>query len=474
MNKIKTFIKSLQLRLSDLLLFVGFIPFAIFLIFCQLYMQFHNPDDLALKIWLFIPLFVITFGCWAVYLYLEHKRDNLPKQFVSWIFVILTIIPIIGICINPSQVVENVVVRNVNANNEALYNLGDIATVVTNISVIHKVFFILCFILAMMFIYIGLFVFPRRFTSLIFLKYLGFAVFLLMFAIIFYSYIFEHEQYIPFIKTLIGKGDGEHDIYYYTVQSFIIHRNAFGMCMMIGIIFAMINHSIDKKWWYYLLIAYFYISMIFTYCKTGLLISAFIIVVYVVFRLIITFNEYKKRNTILFIVFGSLAFIVIAIFGVSYLAKGKVLSPVYDLIQSFTGTTTLDFRSYIWDNSYQLLRDGRWIIGRGFGTYNMILFKMNSANGDMVFPSHSAYVGLLSEGGILYLFGYLALLGYTGYAAYKSFKYDANLTFAMCLGAISFILYSTTEEIQYVVYIFLFPILILYNLSKRNSEVSSS
>lgn len=477
MNKVKEFIASLKLRRSDLMLFLGFLPFAIFLIFGQLFMQYHDPNELALKIWMFIPLFVIIVVCWGYYLYLESKAENNPPQLVTWIFAILTVLCILGIAVQPSQVIEQVVVRMINGANTELFpeiqNVGDIITVTINISAIHKVFFILNITSIMVFIYIGLFIFPKRFTGLSFLKYLGYAVFALMGALILYSYIFEHGQYIPFIKTFLGMGDGEHDLYYYTVQSFIIHRNAFGMCMMIGIIFAMINHSIDKKWWYYLIIVYLYISMIFSWCKTGLLISAILIVAYVVFRLIITMEEHKKRNIRIFIVLGIIALLGILALGVAYLSKGKYLGFLYNLIDSFLGTSTLDFRSYIWDNSYQLLRNGWWIIGRGFGTYSMMILKMNSVNGDIVFPAHSAYVGLLSEGGIFYLLGYFALVSYTIYCAVKAFKYNPNLTFAMCLGALSFFLYSTTEEIQYLVYLFMFPIIILYHLSKNSRVVNN-
>ena len=471
MSKIKDFVASLHLRLSDLMLLIGFLPFTLFLIFGQLYMQIHDPNELGLKIWIFIPLFVISLCAWGYYLYLEHKEGNLPNQIVSWLFGVMTIILVIGILIQPAQVVENVVVRMLNDANRTQYGadlaINDVVTTVTNISIIHKVFFALDIILIMAFIYIGLFIFPKRFNNLIFLKYLGFAVILLMFVIILYSYIFEASKYVGFIKTFFGKGEEGKDIYDYTVYSFVIHRNAYGMCMMIGIIFAIINHSLDKKWWYYAIMAFLYINMFFSYCKTGLLISALIIFVYVMFRLIATFNEYKKRNTIILSCIGGLILIGLVAVGASYLSKGQFLAPVYDVIKSFTGGETLDNRMYIWDNTYQLLNNGWWVIGRGFGTYNMMILQMNRANGDIVFPAHSAYMGMLAEGGILYLIAYLALICYTGYAIFKSFKYNPGLTLAISLGFLSFFLYSTIEEIQYLVYVFIFPIMILYHLSNK-------
>ena len=67
----KKFIKSLELRISDLLLLVGFVAFAMFLIFGQLFMQFQDPNQVSFPLWAAIPCFVIMIGCWSYYLYYE-------------------------------------------------------------------------------------------------------------------------------------------------------------------------------------------------------------------------------------------------------------------------------------------------------------------------------------------------------------------------------------------------------------------
>ena len=86
-NNIKEFVSSLQLRLSDLLFVIGFIPLAVFLIFGQLFMQYPNPDDVALKIWAFIPLFIILLVSWGLYIFLEYKRGNKVNYKINIIFV---------------------------------------------------------------------------------------------------------------------------------------------------------------------------------------------------------------------------------------------------------------------------------------------------------------------------------------------------------------------------------------------------
>ena len=196
---------------------------------------------------------------------------------------------------------------------------------------------------------------------------------------------------------------------------------------------------------------------------TGLLISAVVILIYVVFRLIMTYKEHKLRSKIALISIFSVILVGGLIFGLAYITKGKVFGSLYNLIESITGGgSTINTRSYIWDNCYQLMRDGWWVIGRGFGTFNTMLMPMNIvSHEDPVFPSHSSYSGLLAEGGIFFLIAYLALMIYSGYVIFKSFKKEPGLTITVSLGVLSFVLYSFIETIHYFVYIFLFPIMVI-------------
>ena len=468
----KSFIASLKLRRSDLFLLLGFLSFIPFLIFGQLFMQYPDPNDVAFPLWAIIPCFIISAVCWGYYIYDEFKMGNGPHRYISYLAIFVAIIGVLGVMIQPSNYVENVVVRVSNA--DTGITAGMIETVSFKISATHYVFFAMDVVLIIAFIYVGLFIFPKRFTNITFIKYLGYVVFILCAALLVYSVIFEHDKFIPFIKTLIGQGDEEANIYDYALISFIIHRNAYGMVLMIGIVFAFINHSIEKKWWYYLLAGLFFFNMIFTYCKTGLIISVLLIAIYVIYRLVVTYKEHSKRNRNIFIVLGSVAVLALFVFGVSYVTKGKVLAPIYKLLNSVVGSNTIDTRSYIWDNSFQLLRNGWWVIGRGFGLYNEMLYPMNIANGDPVFPAHSSYVCLLAEGGIFYLLVYLVFLGYSLYVIIQTYKKNPNLTISMSLGILAFVLYSFIEAIQYLVYVFMLPMMILYHVSYLESETTKN
>ena len=467
----KKIIQSLKLRWSDLALLVGFLPYTIFLIFGQLFMQYQNPFDVALPAWAAIVCFIIMIvGC-GTYLYLEMYRSKEKfNLIIPTIIATLILMNTIAIFIQPSIVSENVIVR-LNEDNPEL--VGTTVNVLVQISSVHKFVFVSEMIGTGLFIYIGLFIFPRRLKNINFIKYLGYALYAFLFVLIVYGYITEFNQYLGFIKYLLGIDRSASSLYVYAVKSFIIHRNAYGMVMMIGIVFTFINHSMEKKWQYFLLTAFFFVNMIFSLCKTGLIISALIILIYVYYRLIVTYKDNVKRNKISLIILSSILGVGIILVGLSFITRGKVLGFIYGLIAGGdSGASTLDTRMMIWDNSYQLLQNGWWLIGRGFGTYNLMLMPMNIAShNDPVFPGHSAYMTLLAEGGIWLLFAYLAFLGYMSVIIFRCFKKNPALTIAISLGVLSFVLYSFIEAIHYLVYVFLFPIMVLYFSSSNTQEI---
>ena len=74
----KKLIKSLELRRSDLFALLGLFPFAILLIFGQLFMQYPDPNDVALPLWAAIIVFLMMIGFWGYYLY-EAVWNNMAK-----------------------------------------------------------------------------------------------------------------------------------------------------------------------------------------------------------------------------------------------------------------------------------------------------------------------------------------------------------------------------------------------------------
>lgn len=472
MNFIKNIIQKFELKWSDLLLAIGFLFSSVFYAFSWQFMVNSNPNNLFLKPWMIIISFIIVFSCWGGYLFLEHRANNLPKPYISGLFFFVAIWSVMSILIQPSQVIEEVVMRVVNDTNSVTYpghSVGDIITITLQLSPVHKMFFAMAAFVIVEVFYITFFVLPKRFKNLNFLILVGCVTFAFLFVMIGYSYVTEWDHYIPFLKALFGDGTIE-DVYENAVCSFIVHRVPYGACMMMGLTFTIVVHSIHQKWYWYLLTAFFYANMIFSYCKTALIISALIVVAYVVFRLIYTYKEYRKRNKILIISLGSLFGLFILLVGVSYISKGAILSPIYKMITSVTGTNTIDTRSYIWDNEYQLLRNGWWIIGRGFGTFNEVLYVMNIVNGDPVAPSHSSYNAMLGYGGIVYLLGFIAIIVYAAYMVIKCYKKDPARTFGFAVCVAGYLLYAFTEGVHHLLLTFVIPICFLNQILNGNEN----
>lgn len=459
----------MKLRLSDLCLLIGFIPFALYLIFGQLFMQYADPKDVAFPLWAIIISFIVSLIAWGSYIYLEFKKEkNIPNKWISIIFIALALINVITIIAQPASFTEGVVSRI----DKPFLPIDTVVDVPIVISSTHKLFFSLDIILILAFIYIGLFMFPKRFTGIGFIKYLGYGVYIFCFALIIYGYIAEYQNYVPYVKCLLGKID--EDPANYAIKSFIIDKNAYGMSMMIGIVFAYILNSLKKHWIHYGFIGFFFVNMIFSYCKTGLIICVLMIIFMFYFDSIrgMKIERHKKRNLIAIIIVTAALAVCILVVALSLITKGKFAYKIYNIIHGSTEVGSITTRSYIWDNTYQLLKNGNWVVGRGFGLINKMILPMNQVNEDraMVFPTHSSWVNMVGEGGIIYLIAYIAFLVYAIFIIKDDIKKNPALSIAILLGVLGFFLYSFIETIHYLVYVFLLPMFILHELPEKKTN----
>ena len=101
----KNFFKSIKFRLSDLFLALGFLPFAVILIFGQLFMQFQNPSDVAFPLWAAILCFVVMVISWSFYLYLEVYRSK--EKYNLWIACACATLILLNIPLIKSSFISN-------------------------------------------------------------------------------------------------------------------------------------------------------------------------------------------------------------------------------------------------------------------------------------------------------------------------------------------------------------------------------
>ena len=467
----KKFIDSLQPRLSDLFLLTGTIGFVIFIAFGQDFMANPNIADAMCPLWALIVASVVMIASYSVYFYLEIvKNQTKINKYVAFAFIGIVLLNIVAILVQPASFNEDVIIRM----NENAALVGTTQTVNLTITATHKFAFISEYLGLGAFLFICFFMLPKRIGSVKFIEFLGYGFILFTFVLVVYSYITEFDKYIGWFKYVLGidrSKDLSNDL---SVQSFMGHKNPFGMVCMLGILFALINQNIKQRWFYYPIVAYFFISMVFSLCKTGILLTAIIILVYFVYRLVVTYREHKLRNRIAFLVLVGLLFFGFIFVGLPYLIKGKIFGKIYELISSFTsGGYTLMTRGCIWDNTYQLLQNGWWLLGRGFGSINTFVSPMNefSHYEIKVVSLHSSFLTVLSSGGILTFLAFILLLAYFVYVTVKSYKKAPELTVATSLAALTFFLYSFVETNHYLIYLFMFLIFIVYFKDEQEKTI---
>lgn len=440
-------------RLSDLFLFIGLCFFAPFLIFKQYFVTNQNPNNVGFPLAAIIVCFTLVIASWVTYLVLEHKQGNFNKNLSIIILGAIALINLIVILCQPSNISLKMDSINQTSNQIAPINI--------DISPTHKTFFLMEAILICFALLIGFTVFSKRFKAEYTVPAICLIGILVFFIFNIYSYFTEGQQYIEFVKHLFS-GSSLEELTNYTVKSFTVHRNGYGMVLLVGIILATIIHSYNEKPINYGIMIFFMINMLFTLSKGSLLIGALVIIAYVYFRLFYTINENRKRNLLLIVIYSIILITTLVLFVVSNATKGEVLGFLY----SNGIFDTLKSRTLIWKNAFQNLSGGKWLIGRGYGIINLIIYPMNLVNGDNAFAAHNVFIELLGEGGIFFLGAYIFLLAYSILKIVKYWNKSPNTFMTLSIGVAAFFIYGFIESNQFMIYIFLIIIFIYINTIK--------
>ncbi len=468
-NNIRTYFKSIKLCLSDYFLAFGFLFFIPFAAFAWIFVVTSNPGDVPfINNQMIITCFTLSASSWIVYLYLEARAGRQKINVFFLLFLFFLLMSVVSVIVQPINTTLLVECKSADYTSQIYYpgvQVGDIIEVHHHISLTHRMFFAMGSALITTIFYIIFFVLPKRIERLDFLVLICSIVALFIFVITIYSYITEGKEYWPFLQAIF-KGDvtyiKDHPIY-----SFIVNRVPYGATMMMGLLFMCLAHHLTHKKFWLLIGVYCYINLIFSWCKSSMILSTLSIIFYLTFLLVKSFKNHKKRNLILSIVFGLFLIVNTTIIVVSIVTKGRFLYSIYSLSTTFTETNSLLTRTYIWANIRNELKGGWWIIGRGFGTHNAMLYPMNLVNGDDVCPSHSTYYGILGAGGIINLLGFIGMFIYFVYAFIKCLKVDKVKAIGLGFPVFIYLLYSFTECINYLWLAFMFPIILYYNLIKK-------
>lgn len=475
-NWAKTKIKSYEWTYSDLFLAIGFLFMVPFAALAWMFMVTWNPihmdpSQIPFRPWMMIVCFSISAISWGIYFVLEIKKGHVKNNIFTWIYVLFAILSVVSVLIQPSEFTIDVECRlfgNITGKYFGNYQVGDIVTVNITIPWIHRMFFCFGSLLITTVFYILICVFPRRLKSLDILVFAGICIFIFLVVLATYSYIVEAWKYPKLIRAIFSKrydfNENVEDIYGLGIASFIAHRVPYGVCMMLGAMFGLVLHGLTKKWYWSIPISFCCINMLFSYCKSAMAYTFITIFAYTVFELVRTLKNHKRRNIIALSSIGTVILVVAVLFLIAIISQGNHLNALYKIFYSYTNKHTLVTRTYIWRNVEKELSGGWWIIGRGFGTHNMILYIMNMVNNDPLCPSHSSYYAVLGAGGIFNLLGFVGSYIYFSYVFYKCFKVNKVTTIGLSLGFFSFLFYTITEGVNYLILFFEIPLIFYYYL----------
>ncbi len=469
-KRLRDYIKLQAFTKRDLLLVSGFIFALPFLIFSWLFTVTKDPSEIIFKPYMMIICFSISMLSWVTLFFLEIKDKRVENRLFLWIFLFFQVFSLVVVLVQPSNLSFDVVVRRVADNNKEMYGEflkeGDIIPVSISIPPVTRMFFSFATLLINWFVFINLFYLPRRLKGTATIIIIGLTCVAFIFVVTIWSYITEAQNYVPFVKSVIS-GDLT-EIRKYSMKSFLVESVPYGACLMLGMIFTIFLHSLTKKWYWWIVVGYCYINLFFSYCRTSLIIATLTLIFYVVFRTILTIKQHKMRKIIFLSIFCGLLLTSIIFIVVSLATKGKFMPLVNQIFSPFLNTGTLRNRINIWKNINLELSGGWWIIGRGFGTHNYILYEMNKVNADFYSPSHSTFYAVLGAGGVPNVIGFYGLCAYFIYVLVKCWKVDKVIALSLSIGFIAYFIYSITEGVNYIICGVMIPLFYYYHSCKNS------
>ncbi len=414
----------------------------------------------------FIIIFVLYLSLAASLLFLERKSIKHSLPVIISLGVILIIDIIATLTLKSPQ----------DASVLGLH--GEYWEVHFEISNFYRFQSIAKFITVLLMNYSLLVVFPQKINSKGKMTGILIMIIFVCLILVLYSLVFEFKNYINFIKCLINRdADG---VFLSSPKSVFPNKNSFAFILFINVVTSLLLHHYKRYKLCFANIILSYILIIFTICKTIIILSLILTLAYIVYRLVMTFKEHKKRNVIIICVLG----------GSLLLAAGIVLlvpllrESVFDMFFNI-GDRTIEVRQYIWSNAVLVLNGVGWFIGRGFGTFNALITVYNHSDpgGGEGFTTnaHNGYLELIGEAGIFYLV--LAILGqaYLVYKCVKKFKKDRELsllTIALMLSLQVYMVFevmtptmSSSLEYMTMTALLAFPILSLDYQTQEEQKV---
>jgi len=350
-----------------------------------------------------ITLFVILILVFAIYFFIEFKKNKGHKN--KFIFIFLTLFFGLGIFSIWKMGTHELI--------------GKSTTVIFNQSIDNRIIYTFSLIISYLLMLSLLIVLPSRKGGLKITRLLSYGIILTGIIAICFSFYKD----FAFYKELFS---GNSIKQYLGITSFFNNKNVFGFCLMAGI-FATVTLSFKKMhWWYYLIIFIFFIFMVLTTSSTSCLASLLFILLFLLYRFIRTIKAHTKRNLIilsvliLIIVGGAITFSLLVKYNVSPFPSISSF-----IIEQFFSKdfSSLTGRIPYWQSILNLLSPEEMAIGCGYKNFNDLIDAYLFSNGQI--PMHSAdsvYVQIIGSYGVIGLILYSLYIIYLFYISFYLIK----------------------------------------------------
>ncbi len=257
------------------------------------------------------------------------------------------------------------------------------------------------------------------------------------------SFIKEGSQYIEFFSISLFKIKEN-----FAIKSVFVNSNIFAFILTLGLIAVIFMHYLYKKWWILLFTLPIYINIIFTVCRSLIILNFVLLLIYLATAIARKLAHNRRIKTICML---AVIFILFMVFGGLKIALINSTNHS-DFVAFLFDNGSLGFlatRNYMWKISSICINYGNWGLGVGYNLFGEILFRMNASDLESKYVavrgSHNFALEYIGNGGIITLLIVLAILFMIIYLAIKSFKKNKTL---MALSLTLITLFSTYSLIE--------------------------
>ena len=366
-------------------------------------------------------LLFVTF----IFMWVFTKYKELINIKAFFFILLLFLPPIITVFLQPSTISFT-----------AIDKLGvshDVSLTIGLFARFQSLFFALTSVLV---VYLFFIVIPKLIKSKAFL--MGFLYFLVivLIGLIIYSVIFEWNEYYNLFTT------GDIDYYSPTISLFS-NTNVFGYYLSLGIYALGVLDALKHRFWHYILMVIFGLSLLLTITITSYVGAFVFIVLYIIFDLKIQFKKNPISSSFWTVTLGVLFFISIVGFMLSDLPLA--LSIREDFIPK--SIESLQSRFAIWRHGRELWFGIQQFIGHGFSIANSLLSVAIGVEGGVSSTNrfHNGVYEVIAIGGylglVMYAIGVITIIVIVA----KRYKYNRKIALTSLFILIGILLQSIAE-----------------------------